>query len=274
MERMAIGVITSLDDNPSATLQWVRDLGIHTVQVSAPRDDLLDEDRAENVKRTAESLGIEITTIFCGYAGESYSDIPTIRRTVGLLNPERRKERVQRTFRISHYAKWLEVGRVGAHIGFVPEDDRDPVYGDLVLVVGRIADLCAGNGQSFCLETGQESAQTLLRFIEDVGRPNVKVNFDPANMVLYGSGKPIEALELLGRYVVGVHCKDGRWPTRPGMLGHETRLGEGEVNIPAFVRKLNEIGYSGPLTIEREISGEEKRRDVLEAKELLEKLRR
>ena len=112
----------------------------------------------------------------------------------------------------------------------------------------------------------------MRRFIDDVDRDNLRVNFDPANMILYGNDQPIPALDLLGRWVDGVHCKDGRWPTEPNQLGHETPLGEGDVDIPRWIEKLISIGFRGPLTIEREISGEEQRRDILKAKALLEGL--
>jgi len=273
LESMAIGVITSLSRDPEAALRRVKKMGISTVQLSSPSYELLQAGRAEELREIAKRLGIEITTVFCGYSGESYKDIETIRRTVGLLNPQFREARIERTLQISDFAKRLGVDKIATHMGFIPESREDPMYGELVEAVRRIADRCATNGQSFCLETGQESARTLLGFIKDVARPNIKVNFDPANMVLYGSGDPIEALELLGRYVVGVHCKDGNWPTKPGLLGEETPLGEGNVNIEAFVQKLKQIGYTGPLIIEREITGEEQTRDILKAKELLRRLR-
>ncbi|MEM2905701.1 MAG: sugar phosphate isomerase/epimerase family protein [Candidatus Bathyarchaeia archaeon] len=270
---MAIGVITSVGQDPEGALRRIREMGIRTVQLASPPEELLRPEAAERLKEAARRLGVEVTTVFCGFSGESYRDIPTIRRTVGLLNPEFREERVQRTLRISDFAKTLGVDEIAAHVGFIPEEKSDPAYSELAEAVRRIADHCARNGQSFCLETGQESAETLLGFIKDVARPNIRVNFDPANMVLYGSGDPIQALELLGEYVAGVHCKDGRWPAKPGLLGQETPLGEGDVNIEAFVEKLKQIGYTGPLTIERETSGEEQTRDILRAKMLLERLK-
>jgi sugar phosphate isomerase/epimerase len=112
-----------------------------------------------------------------------------------------------------------------------------------------------------------------VRFIQDVGRENLGVNFDPANMLLYGSGEPIEALGLLGRYVMGAHAKDGTWPPRPGELGDEKPLGEGQVGIDRYVAKLKEIGYTGALTIEREISGPQQIEDIRRAIRLLESLR-
>ena len=102
---------------------------------------------------------------------------------------------------------------------------------------------------------------------------NIKVNFDPANMLLSGTGDPIEALDTLARYIVGVHCKDGKSSKREGGKSKEYPLGEGDVGIERFIAKLKEIGYTGPLTIEREISGEQQTSDIVKARDLLEKLR-
>jgi sugar phosphate isomerase/epimerase len=94
----------------------------------------------------------------------------------------------------------------------------------------------------------------LLQFISGVDRDNLCVNFDPANMILYGSGEPIEALGKVGQHVRSVHCKDAKWAAKPGReWGAEVPLGAGDVGIENFLRKLQELGYDGPLTIEREI---------------------
>ena len=117
---------------------------------------------------------------------------------------------------------------------------------------------------------------TLLRAMQDiersVGEGTVGINLDPANLILYGKGNPVDALDVFGKYVGGVHGKDGLYPTDGNHLGRETPLGQGKVNYPAFIRRLKEVGYTGPITIEREISGEEQTRDILAAKALLEKL--
>jgi sugar phosphate isomerase/epimerase len=130
------------------------------------------------------------------------------------------------------------------------------------------------NHQTFALETGQEPAAVLKQFLADVGRPNLRINFDPANMILYGTGDPIEALEAVKSRVVSVHCKDGDWPdkSQPGSLGVERALGKGAVGIPRFIAKLKEIGYQGALTIEREVQGDEQRRDIQAAVALLRSL--
>jgi len=142
--------------------------------------------------------------------------------------------------------------------------------------VRRVCDHAADYGQTFALETGQEPARTLLEFFRDVDRPNLRVNFDPANMILYGSGEPVEALGLLAPHVASVHCKDGDWPPEgtPGALGKERPLGRGSVGIERYIGKLKSIGYKGPLNIEREIPNREQRlRDIRAAVDLLNGLR-
>ena len=135
---------------------------------------------------------------------------------------------------------------------------------------------CKENGQNFLFETGQETPVTLKRAIQDiekaVGKGNVGINLDPANLIMYGKANPVDALEVFGEYVMGIHGKDGKYPTDGNHLGDEVPLGQGKVNYPAFVAKLKEIGYQGDITIEREISGEEQKKDIRMAKELLDKL--
>ena len=124
----------------------------------------------------------------------------------------------------------------------------------MVAVTRELCDHCRANGQNLHLETGQETADVLLDFLGEVGRDNLFVNFDPANMILYGCGEPIEALRKVGRWVRSVHCKDAKWAARPGVeWGVEVPLGEGDVGMENFLRTLDEFGYAGPLTIEREI---------------------
>jgi sugar phosphate isomerase/epimerase len=273
LERMAIGIMLGVGEDPRESLRKAKEIGVDNVQMGVPPDKYLEGEGLEELRSALKEFGIKVTTVFCGFEGESYADIPTVRKTVGFVPRGRRAERIRKAMKISDFAKEIGCDRIAAHVGFIPEDPSDPLYGEVVEAVREVAEYCKENGQLFCLETGQETAQTLLRFIKDVGMDNIRVNFDPANMILYGVGDPIEALELLKDYVVGVHCKDGKWPTEKDKLGHEVPLGEGDVGIERFIEKLKEIGYTGPLTIEREITGEEQKRDMLKAKALLERLR-
>ena len=127
-------------------------------------------------------------------------------------------------------------------------------------------------GQNFLFETGQETPTTLLRFIENIGTGNVGINLDSANLILYGKANPVDALDVIGKYVRGIHAKDGFYPTNGMQLGQEVKVGDGKVNFPVFVKRLKEVGFDGSLTIEREISGEQQRLDIIETKAYLEKL--
>ena len=273
MSEMPIGVMMSagwtLDQ-----LRQVRDLGFDNVQIHAPSEDVLgDRSRSSSLIEDIRSVSIRITTVFAGFSGESYADVPTVRDTVGYLNPSLREERIRITERISDFAAALGVDKVAAHIGFVPEDPDHPDHHAMIQCVGRLADYCGGHGQDFCLETGQETADALRHFLETLNRDNVGVNFDPANMILYGSGEPIEALGIVADYVVSVHAKDGKWPSGEGQLGTEFPLGSGDVGMDRFIAKLKQIGYRGPITMEREIPDwDRKVRDLVQGRNLLESL--
>jgi sugar phosphate isomerase/epimerase len=273
LEPMAIGVMLGVGESPEESLKKVLDVGVACAQMGRPPDAWLTPAKAGELKQMIENSGITITTVFCGFDGERYDDIPTVQQTVGFVPKATRAARLAKAREIADFAKTLGVKNVAAHIGFVPEDPADPDYKDIVGVVGDFADYLKANEQNLCLETGQETGECLLRFIQDLARGNVKVNFDPANMILYGSGEPIPALRLVGQYVAGVHAKDGIWPTEKDKLGIEVPLGEGKVNIPLFVETLAEIGYRGPLTIEREITGDQQKKDIVKARELLERVR-
>jgi len=199
-----------------------------------------------------------------------------VARTVGLVPPETRAERTRELKEIADFARLLEVDAIGLHIGFVPHDRSDPLYRQVVDVTREVCDHCRRNAQRLHLETGQESADTLLQFLADVERDNVFINFDPANMILYGSGEPLAALRKVGRYVRSVHCKDAKWADQPGkQWGTEVPFGQGDVNAEAFLRTLKELGYTGPLTIEREIPQEPERQkaEIAQAIRLINELK-
>ncbi len=218
---------------------------------------------------------MRVHTLFGVYQGESYADIPTVQRTVGFVPPDTRKEREARTLAIVDLAAELGVPGIATHIGFVPEDRFDPDYIAVLEMVRRIADHAAKHGITFALETGQETADALLDFLLEVNRENVGVNFDPANMILYGTGDPVDALEIVGQHVLTVHAKDGNWPSKdaPGSLGTEMPIGKGSVDFRAFLTMLRKIGYERPLFVEREAENHDERlRDIAAAKSYLEQL--
>ena len=273
MEKWATGIFTSIDGGLGAGLDAVRGLGVSTVHLHAPSAEHRTPERTAGIKAQFAEAGITITVLFVGFGDEDYSTVERVVETVGLVPSGRRQERLAETLELADFASQLGVEAIGMHLGFVPHDPACDAFGDIVKATRAVCDRCADHGQRFHLETGQETANQLLTFIQAVERDNLAVNFDPANMILYGAGEPIEALGLVGKYVRSVHCKDASRTRRPGQAWYEDApLGQGDVGIEAFLRKLDELGYEGALTIEREFSPDQAG-DIEAALRLLEDLR-
>jgi L-ribulose-5-phosphate 3-epimerase len=266
---MEIGLVFWAEQESAAQMRQMDEFGLRTGQLGVPPG--LDCELA--LPGWAAALATEqlsITSAVCAYAGEDYADMETVHKTVGFTSPEWRGERIARTKEVSDFARSLGITALSCHIGFIPEDPSQRLFTELRDLTAELCDYCGANGQSFVLETGQESARALLGFIAAVDRGNLKVNFDPANMILYGSGDPLHALEMLAAHVISIHCKDGLSPEVKGQLGEEVRLGDGEVDFPGFLRTLQKIGYQGALTIEREEPDAARRKaDILTAIERL-----
>ena len=279
MGQWDVGVFTSVDAGLGVHLDVAEELGIPTVQVHAPHQKTRTKQAAEKFLQKCSDAGITVTAVFGGFDGESYADIATTAKTVGLVPEATRAARTQEMKEISDFANLLGCKTVALHIGFVPEDRKGKNYQNLLDTTRDLLDHVSANSQQLNLETGQESADHLLEFISDVGRDNLYINFDPANMILYGTGDPIDALKKVGQYVKSVHCKDAKWAApdvRGKSWGTEVPLGEGDVNIETYLRTLKDIGYTGPLTIEREIAHDRTRQksDIGHAVNLLTSLRK
>ncbi len=212
--------------------------------------------------------GIEIVSGMFGCAGEDYSTLESIRRTGGLVLDADWDENFRIAERALNHAKSLGVSAITTHVGFIPHAREDSGYGKMIERTAAIADLYAASSVSLLLETGQETAEDLQRFLAELDRPNVGVNFDPANMILYDKGDPIEALRLLLPRVRQVHIKDAVRTETPGTWGKEVRAGEGDVDWTAFMDMLSRAEWDGNLVIERE-AGEQRFEDVRAARDLM-----
>ncbi len=277
MSKWPIGVFVSIDAGLGVNPDVAHELGVPTVHLHTPHRESRTPERAKEFVARLEKLGIQVTVVFAGFEGESYADIPTVEQTIGLVPLAMRAERTAELKEIADFANLMGVKTVGLHLGFVPHDRTTSEYRDVLDVTRDVCDYVKKNGQAIHLETGQEPADVLLAFLQDVERDNLFINFDPANMILYGCGEPIPALKTLGKYVRSIHCKDATWSDQPGKTwGGEVALGKGAVDFAAYLRTLNEIGYTGPLTIEREIPQEPVRQkaEIAAAIETLESLKR
>ncbi|MDR1492467.1 MAG: sugar phosphate isomerase/epimerase [Planctomycetaceae bacterium] len=261
MEKWSVGVFASIDAGLGVSLEVARELGVKTVQLHTPHKNSRTPEKAKEFLAKLADYGIAITAVFCGFEGESYESIKITAETVGLVPPSTRAARLAEAKEIADFAKLLGVDAIGSHIGFVPHDTHSADYKDVVLVVRELCEHLKKNGQRLHLETGQESVEGLLDFIQIVAADNLFINFDPANLILYGIGDPLGALKKVGKYVRSVHCKDATATKgTPGIdWGAEVPFGKGEVNAEAFLQTLKDIGYEGPLTIEREIPQEPSR---------------
>ena len=266
---MRLGLILPVGKDPESAIRTVQELGLPTCQVGV---DSFEPDLASRLRGALERYGVEATSAVAGGPGPEVYDFYQGPLTIGLVPRATREARIARVKQTSDFAKKCGIPAVQTHCGFIPENPNDPVYKEAVDAVRQVAAYCRKNGQSFRCETGQETPITLLRTIQDVGLDNVGVNFDPANLIMYGKADPVEALDVLGPLVLGVHAKDGLYPVDPKNLGREVPIGQGQVNFPRFIWRLKEIGYGGPLTIEREVSGPKQLEDVRAAKAYLEKL--
>ena len=273
---LPLGVMTSLGDDPLDRFRKVREMGFTTCQLSNPPEKYVygpDAARwTDRVRQALAETGVRITSVFIMFKGHIWNRIDGP-RTIGLVPEATRAGRVIHACRMSNWARSIGLDAVTSHMGFIPENPDDPRYRPLVDVLRDFVRYCGDNGQTFVFETGQETPETLRRTIEDIGLPNQGINLDPANLLLYGKGRPLEAVEVFGQYVVNTHCKDGRWPENDTDLGKETPLGEGDVHFERLIPALYAKGFRGPLTIEREISGPKQIEDIQRAKAILERIR-
>jgi L-ribulose-5-phosphate 3-epimerase len=272
MSGMRLGMLVSLSERPQESIRMVRDLDFPTCQIGCWHPALMTREAAHELRQAADAAAIEITTIWVGTPGKHVWNFIDGPRTIGLVPEQTRVERLAALKHGADFAYWVGVPSITTHVGFIPENPDDPKYPPIVEALRDLVAYCQAMGLQFWFETGQETPVTLLRIIEDIGLPNLGINLDPANLLLYGKANPVDAVDVIGAYVRGVHAKDGEYPTNGRDLGEEKPLGQGRVNFPALIGRLKALGYAGALTIEREISGEQQIADIKLGKTFLEGL--
>jgi L-ribulose-5-phosphate 3-epimerase len=266
---LRLGLILGIGKDPDTDLTKLQVLGIPTCQVYVNDIETLP---ASRLRQALDKHNIEATSLVTGGPGKEVWDFYEGPLTIGLVPPATRMARIAHIKKASDFAKQCDIPAVQTHCGFIPENPNEALYKEAILALRDVVGYCKRNNQNFRYETGQETPLTLVRAMQDVGLDNQGVNFDLANLILYGKANPVDAIELLAAYVQGIHAKDGRWPTNPKQLGEEVAIGQGEVDFPRIIARLKELDYRGAVTIEREISGPQQMADVRAAKAYLDKI--
>lgn len=251
---LSIGVCSwSLQVKSVPELKRLMDqLGLTVVQIACGDPHHASWDEGDAMPEAAKAAGFHMIGTMLGFPGEDYTTPATIQKTGGFGDPAMRPERLERFQWGLARTKALGLTDMMLHAGFIPEPG-DPDRKSFLDTLAKVSDLAQAQGITIAFETGQETADLLRLTLDELKCPNLKVNFDPANMLLYDKGDPLRAVEILGPDIRSVHVKDANRPKVPGQWGEEVPLGQGQVNIRAFVQTLKKVGYRGPLCIEREV---------------------
>jgi sugar phosphate isomerase/epimerase len=265
--RLAVCSWSLQASTPQELAEKLQATGILRVQLAL---DPLREEPAVwgHTEAVLKQAGITIVSGMFGCVGEDYSTLDTIRLTGGIAPDETWEQNLKNIRATVEIAKTLRLKLVTFHAGFVPHDPADPNFSKMVERLKTVAKIFAEADMLLGLETGQETAQGLATLLEVIQQPNIIVNFDPANMLLYGKGDPIEALRVLGPWIGQVHVKDANQTTVPGTWGEEVTAGAGQVDWPAFFATLARIGFTGDVVIERE-AGDQRVADIRTAREVV-----
>jgi L-ribulose-5-phosphate 3-epimerase len=269
-QRLAVCNWSLQPTSPPDLLAKLQQTGVRRVQLALDplRDDSAVWGKTPDLLKQA---GIEIVSGMFGCVGEDYSTLETIRVTGGIAPDATWAQNWKNIQATAELAQRLGLKLVTFHAGFLPHEASDPSFGKLKQRLIETADAFRARGIALGLETGQETAPVLSEFLRQLAKPNVGVNFDPANMLLYDKGNPIEALRTLGPWIRQVHIKDARRTKTPGTWGEEVAAGTGEVDWSAFFTTLEQVGFRGDLCIERE-AGNQRVADIRAAREMIEQL--
>ena len=263
---MEIGVINGLrKEREDCIFERVRGFGLKTCQLSSWQSEMWTEAMAAKVVEQSRAAGVYVAAFWAGPPGPRVWNFIEGPITLGLVPPEYRGERIAALKKGADFAAMIGAPAIITHCGFIPENMTNPLFSGVVVAIREVAKYCESLGIGFWFETGQETPVVLLRTIERVGTGNLGINLDPANLLMYGKGNPIDSLDVFGQYVKNLHVKDGQCPTNGRELGREVQVGTGKVCFPEFIRKLRDLGFDGEMIIEREIrEGEEQNRDIAE----------
>jgi L-ribulose-5-phosphate 3-epimerase len=264
---ITLGVIAS-GNNPEVDLKIVSDLGFPTCQLNVAN---YSPELAVRLKASLEKYKLKPTSLICMGPGTYKWNFTEGPSTIGLVPRENRPARVERLKQGIDFCKAAGIPAVHAHFGFIPENPKDVLYLEFIETMKPIGEYALKQGIDIYFETGQETPVTLLRAILDIGTGNLFVNYDTANLVMYGKANPLDGLKVIGKYVRALHAKDGTYPVNPNDLGKEVPIPTGEVNFPEIISSLKKLDFKGSITIEYELAGRNTEY-ILKTKKYLEKI--
>lgn len=270
---MRVGLLVNATENFEEELRHAKELGFDFGQLVVWNMEFYTEENLLKLKKALTELDFTVTDLWCGWSAPVIWSHPEKYASLGLVPKQYRAKRLEELKRGGEFAYKLGVKNIITHTGFIPDDPAAEAH---IGVVEALKELCGelhSRGQSFAFETGEELPLTLSMVINEIGLPNVGVNFDPANLISGGRGNPCDAMELLAGRVFGMHAKDAVPPKFGETGGKQVVVGEGRVDFPRLIRQLMESGYKGDIVIEHEIKNRPDRDgDILKTKQYLDNI--
>lgn len=270
LNRLAVCSWSLQPKTPEELIDQLQQIGAKTVQIAL--DPIRENpDVWGKTKELCAEKGIILVSGMFGTIGEDYTTMESIKRTGGVVPDQHWAENWKNIQQSADLAKAMGIRLVTFHAGFLPHNHTSPEFKKLVSRIGQIADHFKRKGLELAFETGQEDADDLELFLIQLNRPNVGVNFDPANMILYDQGDPVDGLRTLGKRLRQVHIKDAIRTKTPGEWGQEVPVGTGEVDWKEFFKVLDDLRFAGFCCIERE-AGNQRVQDIKAAREFISNL--
>ena len=274
MKRHLIGTLIRCSAIDERRIAFYKRIGLYSIQIAGVYEDWLSP--AGSARKASDEMfslfnkyDITVPAMFLSYPNQDWVHPET---TVGLVPEKFRAERMVISCRQMNWAKHYGIKYITCHVGFVP-DEKNEFYDRFIAEMKQLVRFAASNDQQFLFETGTETAASLKHILDDIGEPNLGINFDPANLLIYGKDDPSVLVDQLADRIRVVHCKDANRAVNGDVFGKETVLGCGSANIPVLLKKLLEAGFCGPLIIERELPpGPEQEKDIAEAVKLIQSI--
>ena len=269
MNKLGVLIALRTETDIREEMRKAKEIGCECCQLTVWNMAHYTDAKAAEIVAAAKEFDIEISTLWAGWSGPREWNFTGGPMTLGIVPAAYRMKRTEEILMGADFAVKIGAPRIATHVGFLPENMSDPQYFDILAALRYIAKECQQKGINFLFETGQETPVTMLRTIEAIGTKNLGINFDTANLILYGKANSADAISVFGQYVRNTHIKDGFYPTTGNSLCKQVQLGQGVADMPLIMKRLLNIGYDGPWIIEREISGPQQVADIIEGRDML-----